>query len=258
MSLKSLLTLASGAASLGLIEQSAQAAIWYTAFNATVGFGGGSQYATYSWNLPSAAPGDAKITMRQSSNDSHAIVAAIVNGVFGRQADNRSAVGYPGTNVAFRTDAGKNWMDAGEGMPPNRSGSASVGKIIRSAVHRSTFTTGSGAGSTHTSTIASGPGEFSSKYLLFKFTNSTHGDRTEYGWVGMSGATIAVGDPTQMSVTFTGWAYDDSGAVIGAGITAVPEASTGVVSALLAAMVVGGAELRRWRKSKSASVRQPA
>jgi hypothetical protein len=62
-----------------------------------------------------------------------------------------------------------------------------------------------------------------------------------------------------MSVTFTGWAYDDPEVKIAAGAmpTPVPEASTGVVSALVAALVVGGVELRRWRKSKPANVSQP-
>jgi hypothetical protein len=104
-----------------------------------------------------------------------------------------------------------------------------------------------------------GPGAFSgNNYLLFKFTNTDAANQTQYGWVGMSGATYTPGTPSSMSVTFTGWAYDDSGAVINAGqVTAVPEASTGVVGALVAALVVGGAELRRWRKSKPANVSQP-
>ena len=83
---------------------------------------------------------------------------------------------------------------------------------------------------------------------------------TEYGWIGMSAATITPSDSTGMSVTFTGWAYDNTGAMIaaGAGIVPVPEVSTGVVSAQMAAMFVGGVELRRWRKSKPANASQPA
>jgi hypothetical protein len=101
---------------------------------------------------------------------------------------------------------------------------------------------------------------FSTKYLLFKFTNTADGNQEQYGWVGMSGATYTPGTPSSMSVTFTGWAYEDSGLKINAGdmgVTPVPEASTGVVGALVAAMVVGGVELRRWRKSKPANVSQP-
>ncbi len=51
-----------------------------------------------------------------------------------------------------------------------------------------------------------------------------------------------------MSVTLTDWAYDDTGAKITAG--AIPEPS--VTSLMMAAMVVGGAALRRRPKSQAA------
>jgi hypothetical protein len=230
-SLKSLLTLASGAASLGALAPAAEAAIYYTAFNATVGFGVG-QLAASNIDLP----GTASLQLAAFSGDSHRVVAAQTNGFVrvARQYNIRSG----GTSVAFRTNAGANW-DA----PYVIKGSSTYfGNIIRSALGN-----------------LAGPGVFSTKYLLFKFTNTADGNQEQYGWVGMSGATYTAGTPSSMSVTFTGWAYEDSGAMInaGAGITAVPEVSTGVVSALLAAMVVGGAELRRWRKSKPANVSQP-
>jgi hypothetical protein len=244
MSLKSLLTLASGAAALGVIEQSAQAAIWHTAFDTpkTVGFGGG-QLTAYEWNLPGTAHisllrGTGIKTTTESGatmgTNSRRIIAGISGGRFGQQSGARSAANA-GMDVALRTNKGKNWTNG------SRNGSVASGNIIRS-----------------TTSNLIGPGGFSTdKYLLFKFTNTADGNQEQYGWVGMSGATYNAADPTEMSVTFTGWAYDDTGAKIGAGITAVPEVSTGVVSALVAALVVGGVELRRWRKSKPANVSQP-
>ncbi len=235
VSLKSLLTLASGAASMGAIDPSAQAAIVYTPFGSpqTVGFGSG-QLSTYSWGLPDATT----ITLSRGQSKSstlttHRVLAMIDNGgVFGRQTNNRYS-SSAGTNVAFRTNAGNNWDNAA----PARNGSYAFGNIIRSRCF-----TASNANS------LTGPGEFSDKYLLFKFD---HAGQTQYGWVGMSGATYNAADMTEMSVTFTGWAYDDSGAVINAGDTvSVPEPS--VASLMMAAMVVGASALRRRPKSQLA------
>ena len=245
-SLKSLLTLASGAASLGALAPSAEAGkadIVYTPFGTgmTVGFGGGQEAS-----VTRSLPGGATITLNREAktdNASNRILARIVGvgGAFARQPNSRSAATNPqGTNVALRTAYGKNWNDAA------RNASGTFGNIILSTI---------------TSNFLVGPGTFNTtKYLLFKFTDTSRGNQTEYGWIGMSAATYT-GDKLGMSVTFTGWAYDNSGAVIFAGdkgLTPVPEVSTGVVSALMAAMFVGGVELRRWRKSKPANASQPA
>ena len=239
MSQKSLLTLASGAAALGVVEQPGQADIIYSSFNATVGFGVG-QVENYSLAI-SGGP-----TMHLIGVKSAQLIVAkfssstTYSGKIARQPNGKSALPshLPGTEVAFRTIAGNgnNWNNQ------SRTGSITFANIIR-------------AHKTGTVWKAAGPGGFdSSKYLLFTFQNA---GTTEYGWVGMSGATWDANDKTKMSVTFTGWAYDNSGAMINAGeITAVPEASTGL-GALVAAMVVGGAALRRWRKSKLASIGQP-
>ena len=242
--LKSLLTLASGAASLGALAPAAEAGIIYTAFAVpvTVGFGGGSQLTEFNIDLPGTAilqfvrngileGGSRRISARQLYIKADPLAHAYVG------------VGQQGTtSAAFRANAGANWNS------PSLVEGANFGHIIR----------------TVSGNIA-GPGGFSSiTYLLFFFTDTSPlpmPDSTRYGWVGMSSATATFGDSANMSVTFTGWAYEEAADTYinaGAGITAVPEVSTGVVSALLAAMVVGGAELRRWRKSKSASVRQPA
>ena len=228
-SLKSLLTLASGAASLGALAPAAEAAVVYQSFinPATVGISGTSDY-----NI--SLPGDGNILLFGSAS-AHYIGAVFngVTGVFGRQNNDRSAAGHPGVYVALRTAAGFNWNNA---AADQRASAASNGRIIQS---------NNGA--------LAGPGAFSTtKYLLFNFQN---GSTTEYGWIGMSGATITPGTPGGMSVTFTGWAYDDSGAMIGAG---VPEASNVVAGALVSALVVGHTGVRLWRKHKPAIVSQPA
>ena len=234
--LKSLLTLASGAASLGALAPEAEAGIWKTPFSATVGLGAGT-LPTYSIDLPGTAGITLKAEMHGSvpSNSTfNRIAAVIANGQFGSQAGSKAW-----TNVALRVGPGGTWYDTA------RKGAALFGNIIKSI---------SSKGKLY------GPGAFSTpSYLLFKFTNTDAANQIQYGWVGMSAATITPGSAGDMSVTFTGWGYDDTGAVInaGAGISTVPEVSTGVVSALVAALVVGGAELRRWRKSKPANVSQP-
>ena len=102
--------------------------------------------------------------------------------------------------------------------------------------------------------LTTGPGAFSNKYLLFTFKNSSSGNQLQYGWVGMSAATVTAGTPGNMSVTLTDWAYDDTGAKIIAGdIGAIPEPAT---SALMGgALVLGAAGLRQWRKRKAATAK---
>ena len=246
-SLKSLLTLASGAASLGVLTPAAEAAIEYHSFGAgqTVGYGTGQP--DISWSLP----GGASITLNRDANTaaSHRIVAVIAGpgnlNLFGRQGDARSAPSpYPGVNVALRTNAGKTWNNAA-----GRIGGGAFGNIIRSS--------GGLSGGLYGGLY--GPGAFSTeRYLLFQFTDSSRGNQTEYGWVGMSRATYDANDKTKMSVTFTGWAYDDTGAMIGAGMGEVPEASNVVAGALVSALVVGHTGVRLWRKHKPAIVSQPA
>ena len=231
-SLKSLLTLASGAASLGAIDPSAQAALIATTFATpkTVGYGSG-QLTSFNIDLP----GDANLQFARSApaSSSNLVLAAQTNGYVrvGRQSDVRSAdVG--GSKVAFRTNAGATWNNAGRINAIN----SSSGNIIRS-----------------TSSQIAGPGAFSDKYLLFTFKNSLNADQLQYGWVGMSAATITAGEYTKISVTLTGWAYDDTGATIkaGDGLLAVPEPTN--AGLLVVAMVVGGSALRQRRKPQPAA-----
>ena len=78
------------------------------------------------------------------------------------------------------------------------------------------------------------------------------GNQLQYGWVGMSAATVTPGNPLNMSVTLTDWAYDDSGAKITAG--AIPEPSSAAL-AMSGALVLGAAGLRQWRKRKAATAK---
>ncbi len=241
--LQSLLALAAGAASLGALAPAAQAGIFYTPFTPPKTVGWGSGLLTYTFDLPGTA---SLILARDAApsgtnTDANRILAKAVGGLIGRQADARSAApNPPGVNVALRTAYGQNWNNA------VRTGAGTFGNIILSSI---------------TTNFIIGPGAFNSmKYLLFTFTNTEAGNQTQYGWIGMSGATYT-GNMDGMSVTFTGIAYEDSGAVINAGdmgASPVPEASTGVVSALVASLVVGSESLRRWRKAKPVKVSQPA
>jgi hypothetical protein len=229
--LSSLLTLAAGAAALPVTADASIIYIDYTASPKIVGFGGGGQLTTFTLDLPGTA--DLKFaTGTGIVPSSHRIVANQANTLgyvrIGRQLDNRSvtSAGSNGTNVAFRTDAGAhNWNAA------DRSGAETFGNVVRSA---------SGA-------LTTGPGPFSNKYLLFTFKNSLAGDQLRYGWVCMSDATVA-----NMSVTLTGWAYDDTGDKINAG--AIPEPGTASL-AMGGALMLGAAGLRQWRKRNAATAK---
>ena len=226
-SLPSLLTLAAGASALPL---AAEAGIVYTSLGAqTVGFGGG-QLTVYDIYLP----GTAVVEFAQNVGRSTHRILAHQNGGYvriARQSNLRTYfIGMSGINVAFRTNSGANWDNAA------RTGQATFGNIIRSAGTAST----------------TGPGAFSNKYLLFSFTNSDAANQLEYGWVGMSAATITAGTPENMSLTLTDWAYDDTGAKITAG--AIPEPGSAPL-AMAGALVLGAAGLRQWRKRKSATAK---
>ena len=231
-SLPSLLTLAAGASALPL---AAEAGIVYTSLGAqTVGFGGG-QLTVYDIYLP----GTAALEFAQnvgSASATHRILAHQSGGyvLIGRQPDHRSEVtpGYGGINVAFRTNSGASWFNAA------RTDLKTFGNIIRSVNSGTVLTTG--------------PGAFSNKYLLFSFKNSSSGNQLQYGWVGMSAATVTAGTPANMSVTLTDWAYDDTGAKIIAG--AIPEPGSAGL-AMGGALVLGAAGLRQWRKRKAATAK---
>ena len=79
-------------------------------------------------------------------------------------------------------------------------------------------------------------------YLLFKFTDgAASGD---YGWISF---TANVNGAGSSSITITGWGWDDSGATIGAGVTA----SAVPGGAGLSALAVGAAGLRGRRRGRN-------
>lgn len=88
----------------------------------------------------------------------------------------------------------------------------------------------------------------SSKYLLFNFDNA--GTRN-YGWIELTMTTTGFNEgKSNYSATLGDWAYDNSGAQITAG--AVPEPST--LSLIGGALVAGAVGLRRLRKQRAALV----
>ena len=80
-------------------------------------------------------------------------------------------------------------------------------------------------------------------YLLFQFTDgAASGD---YGWISFTANVNGFGNS---SITITGWGWDDSGATIGAGVTA----SAVPGGAGLAALACGAIGLRGRRRSRVA------
>ena len=98
---------------------------------------------------------------------------------------------------------------------------------------------------------------FNDKYALFQFNN---GQNTLYGWVQLSYAVSASFGPDPQfgpDLTIHSWAYDDTGASIAAGDTGqngaqTPEPGT-MASTGLAAVALGAAGLRQWRKTRKAA-----
>jgi hypothetical protein len=85
-----------------------------------------------------------------------------------------------------------------------------------------------------------------SKYVMFKFTNA---GTTNYGWIELTAATTGISlssGASQFSVTLGAWAYDNTGAALGAGVTASAVPGLGGLAAL-AAMGAAGVRTRRQR-----------
>jgi hypothetical protein len=82
-----------------------------------------------------------------------------------------------------------------------------------------------------------------SKYVMFRFNNN---GTTNYGWIELKAATMGFSGTSQYSVTLGDWAYDNSGAALGAGVTANAVPGLGGLAAL-AAMGAAGVRTRRQR-----------
>ncbi|MDQ6654356.1 MAG: PEP-CTERM sorting domain-containing protein [Verrucomicrobiota bacterium] len=80
-------------------------------------------------------------------------------------------------------------------------------------------------------------------YVGFRFQNETAANQIQYGWFQINfGATV-----TDRQIV--GYAFENTGAPIAVGATAVPEPTT---TALFGVMAAGALGLRAWRKRKAA------
>ena len=84
-------------------------------------------------------------------------------------------------------------------------------------------------------------------YTLFEFTPASGG--TDYGWVALNEDINKAG---QLSLTVDGYAYDTSGAMLPAGVTATPEPSSLLLSGL-GLLALGAEALRRLRAARQAA-----
>ena len=179
-------------------------------------------------------------------------VAAYGTAVKGATSDFRFATRYfpvpPGSgSVPFLRifNAGDTWAGSSGAF-----GSAPVG--VR-------FWAGSGSGTTHK---VAGNGPFAHQFAMFEFGPAVAPD---YGWIELSysvsdgfgpacGAGPGCGDPNQLGpeLTIEGYAYDTSGSLLAAGaVTSTPEPDTFAATGL-AALALGAAGMRRWRKARAA------
>lgn len=249
--LTSILSLAAGAAASQGMPDAGATIITQTFAPVTVGYGA-SQLESYSLDLPDDGTDDQRLTLlRLGGVDSKTIGMSFdfvrPDDRLGRQAESRSVEpgAYSGVNVAFRTAAGATWNDA------DRGGSGEFGNIVNSR----RVQTSTGPYPSYTAYYASktfGPGDFSNKYLLFKFLNtSLDTPIVNYGWIHVVSATVSAGNTAQMSVTIDKWAYQDDGSPIAAGaVEPVPEPTTLASLAMGGALVAGASGLRAWRRRR--------
>lgn len=94
---------------------------------------------------------------------------------------------------------------------------------------------------------------FSDKYLMFQFKDTTNGNALRYGWLNLDFDLAA---ESFANAFITGYAYEDTGALIEAGAmpaaAGVPEPGSAGASLLLGAMITGAAGVRRRRKAMAA------
>jgi hypothetical protein len=93
--------------------------------------------------------------------------------------------------------------------------------------------------------VVGGSSVFSDQYFLFHFQNGT---TTDYGWI--------LGSYSPGTYNIDSYAYDNTGAEIASGQTSssssntVPEPTSLVVLAALAALCTGAAGVRRWKSAR--------
>lgn len=266
-SLRSILSLAAGAAALQTAT-SADAAIYTTDLGTqVVGFGSGEATSAGFDLLPGFSAKRIVFETHTNIGKSFVVRARFSQGTdvqdrIGIQSSGRTQTTYPGgQHVAFRTGYGPSW----NALP--RTNADTLADVVQAAKFR-TFTNAStthsvttgGATVTNTHVISYrsafkgvGPGAFTGKYLLFTFQNTEVG-LVNYGWIRVASATREISPDgqsiTSLSVTFDAWGYQDDGSPIKAGQIAVPEPSTTASLAMAGALVSGAAGLRAWRKRR--------
>jgi len=208
--LVSLLALAAGATAM---PQTSEADVVFTDLSANPRQVGSLSDLSY---LIDTLPGNARLGFTAKTR----LTAAYSS--YSRQITAGQKAGYVRvkTNLSFvvPASAGKLWNQI--------AGTSSVFGIVAVATYKGHF-----------------PGNFSTKYLAFKFKDSSLvGTPIRYGWVEMSLSNPSNGG--EPNLTITGYAYDNSGAQIPMG--AVPEPGSGALLAF-GALTLGARGVRAWR-----------
>ncbi len=139
---------------------------------------------------------------------------------------------------------GNTTANASSGAILNYTGGSSatlVDNLPFGASINSTFTFGNAGAETTGATAFTL--NSSVNYVGFRFLNESTG-QLDYGWAQLSLSTTSSAQPRSI----IGYAYENTGASILAGQTAVPEPTT---TALLGAMAAGAVGLRQWRRRKA-------
>ena len=225
---RSLLTLAGGAAVLPLAVSPADAAIIVDSSysGSVIGWDiDNGQMRTALLSLPGA-----NITIGTRADS-------------GGYASYYGFVGVVAAGANFRRDNSTVGLNPVFLAPSGATASAGAGVYTFANINLGVFSTAGNFGNA----AFSGP---PSRYLLFSFANNIT-SQTNYGWIELTATTIGFsGGKSNYSATLGTWAYDNSGAKITAG--AIPEPSS--MSLAAGALVLGAAGLRRWRKNRSASL----
>jgi hypothetical protein len=90
------------------------------------------------------------------------------------------------------------------------------------------------------------PAPYTNHYFDFAFKDTTAGGALRYGWLQAS-LTTAPQPGSQVEVNVVAYAYDTTGAELGAGL--VPEPAS-ILAGGFGALVLGALGVRRWRKGK--------
>jgi len=241
-----------GAGAVALTADKAEASsIQYTPVHQTVGFAA-ADLPVVPLNLPSFSGSRVSFGfVRASGTNSYSFGRAIL-GVGGSAPGARFAtriapvISSSSVPVIKIVPAGKTWFQV----------SSSSGRPFGFVAAR---LWGSYSGKTFHSAFGN-TNSFTNQYALFQFGPAF---APLYGWVELSlsitdaygpiCASPSCGDPNGYGpeLNVIGYAYDTSGAPIAAG-AGVPEPDTFVATGL-AALALGAAGMRRWRKSKKAA-----